>query len=94
MFIQVNPAHTSQTCPKCRHVHEDNRVDRDHFKCVQCGFSDEADFVGSVNVLDRALETLKGGRTGRDCAHQAKGPGRNHGAPKREPTPNSREKRV
>lgn len=80
-FIQVNPAFTSQTCPQadCGHVHADNRVDRDHFKCVRCGHEDDADFVGANNVLHRAhhqslaelTETVLAAGHGRDCAPAA-----------------------
>jgi len=81
-FTSVDPAYSSQTCPKCGHVHSDNRPDRDHFKCVRCGHADEADFVAAENILRRGIldfsaepsgDALAAGR-GRDCAPGANAP--------------------
>lgn len=48
------PAHnTSRTCPCCGHVSKDNRKTQAHFKCVQCGYENNADVVGAINVLRR-----------------------------------------
>lgn len=49
--ISVYPGHTSQTCPRCGHRDKANREKRpdgdgfklDIFKCVRCGFTDDAD---------------------------------------------------
>ncbi len=95
-FIPVNPAHTSQTCPKCGHVFPGNRLDRDHFECVRCGFEDEADFVGARNVLRRAQlhslaglpETVLAAGPGRDCAPAAKA-ARAHGGSQPRTNPGS-----
>jgi putative transposase len=56
-IILVNPAHTSQTCPKCGYVSRYNRKDRDHFCCKQCGYADHADYVAAVNIARKALLT-------------------------------------
>lgn len=50
----VAPAYTSQRCPKCNHVEKKNRK-KESFKCRSCGYEDDADHVGSLNVLDRFL---------------------------------------
>jgi IS605 OrfB family transposase len=50
---EVNPAYTSQTCPKCGHICKENRVN-DRFKCVLCGFEANADQVGALNVIRRS----------------------------------------
>lgn len=57
--LRVNPAYTSQTCPKCSKVSNDNRVN-ETFKCVGCGYTGDADYVGALNVMARAIssETL------------------------------------
>ena len=48
------PAHnTSRTCPQCGHVHADNRKTQAKFACVQCGFDENADVVGAMNILAR-----------------------------------------
>ena len=46
------PAHyTSQRCPCCDHVSKDNRKTQAGFKCVVCGFKENADVVGAINIL-------------------------------------------
>lgn len=52
-FIEVNPAYTSQLCPVCGYVHRNNRKEQAHFKCGKCGYSRNADYVGSINIRDR-----------------------------------------
>jgi len=49
---QVNPAYTSQMCPTCLFVHEDNRRG-DIFKCLYCGHSDHTDRVAAINLKAR-----------------------------------------
>lgn len=53
-FIEVDPAHTSQRCPRCGHTERANRRTRDHFQCRRCGLAGPADHVAGVNVRDRA----------------------------------------
>ncbi|MEI6541984.1 MAG: transposase [Methylococcales bacterium] len=49
------PAHyTSQTCPCCRHVAKENRLTQAEFVCVECGYSNNADLVGAINVLTKS----------------------------------------
>jgi IS605 OrfB family transposase len=50
---EVNPAYTSQTCPKCGNISKENRVN-DKFKCILCGFETNADQVGALNVIRRS----------------------------------------
>ncbi|WP_144329488.1 zinc ribbon domain-containing protein, partial [Tepidimonas charontis] len=42
---------TSRTCPACGHVSADNRQTQARFLCVECGFEENADLVGAINVL-------------------------------------------
>ena len=51
--IFVNPKNTSITCPKisCGHKSKTNRVSQSKFLCEQCGYTNNADIVGAVNVL-------------------------------------------
>lgn len=50
------PAHfTSQTCPHCGHVSQENRRTQAAFLCQACGHGDHADVVGAINVLERGL---------------------------------------
>ena len=48
--IYVNPAYTSQTCPRCGHTSKKNRPTRDEFKCCKCGCHGEADHIAAMNV--------------------------------------------
>jgi IS605 OrfB family transposase len=49
--IAVPPRNTSRTCPACRHVSADNRQTQVRFACVGCGFEENADLVGAINIL-------------------------------------------
>ncbi len=53
-FLEVDPAYTSQTCPRCGHVARGNRPGRDHFCCRRCGLAGPADHIAAVNVRQRA----------------------------------------
>lgn len=50
-LIAVAPQNTSRTCPCCGHVSADNRQPQARFECVECGFEENADVVGAINVL-------------------------------------------
>lgn len=60
MVLKVPPHHTSQTCPCCRHVAKQNRLTQADFVCVECGFSENADLVGAINVLAKGNRLLAG----------------------------------
>ncbi|MFJ1212749.1 RNA-guided endonuclease InsQ/TnpB family protein [Burkholderia pyrrocinia] len=50
-LIVVPPQNTSRTCPCCGHVSANNRPTQSRFECVECGFEENADVVGAINVL-------------------------------------------
>ena len=50
-LVAVPPQNTSRTCPCCGHVSADNRQTQARFACVECGFEENADVVGAINVL-------------------------------------------
>jgi len=50
----VNPTHTSQTCSKCGFVHKQNR-NCEIFKCRNCGYTQDADYNASLNILNLGL---------------------------------------
>lgn len=57
IFHKVNPRYSSQTCPKCGHVHKDNR-DKEKFICTNCGYMDRAD-LNAANILkQRGVDEL------------------------------------
>ncbi|MFI0451401.1 RNA-guided endonuclease InsQ/TnpB family protein [Actinomadura sp. 6N118] len=53
-FLEVDPAYTSQSCPRCGHVSRKNRPTRDLFCCRRCGLAGPADEVAAVNIRNRA----------------------------------------
>jgi putative transposase len=60
--LAVPAHHTSQTCPACGHVSGDNRKTQAAFACTDCGYKNNADVVGAVNILARGVKTrAKGG---------------------------------
>lgn len=53
MLVAVPPQNTSRTCPACGHVSADNRRTQARFACIDCGFEENADLVGAINILAR-----------------------------------------
>jgi len=51
---KVNPAYTSQRCSKCGSVYKENR-NGEIFLCKECGYTQDADFNASRNILNRFL---------------------------------------
>nr|WP_228291410.1 RNA-guided endonuclease TnpB family protein [Thiothrix litoralis] len=58
MLFAVPPQYTSQTCPGCGHVSADNRQSQAVFACVECGYENNADVVGAINVKERGHRLL------------------------------------
>lgn len=57
--IAVNPAYTSQTCPKCLNTHKGNRIKKIHtFRCKQCGYATNDDRVAAMNLRSKGIEYL------------------------------------
>jgi putative transposase len=54
----VDPKYTSQTCPECLHKSKDNRTTQARFECVECGYTNNADHVGALNVLARGHRVI------------------------------------
>jgi len=48
--LYINPAYTSQMCSKCGHTHEENRLTQSEFKCISCGYSENADYNAAINI--------------------------------------------
>jgi putative transposase len=59
----VPPKNTSRTCPRCEHVSAENRQTQAKFECVDCGYANNADIVGAINVLRAGLARLACGET-------------------------------
>jgi IS605 OrfB family transposase len=56
-LVAVEPAYTSQTCPACGTVSQNNRS-AEVFKCIDCDYSQDADTVGALNILSKALQLV------------------------------------
>jgi len=52
-----DPANTSRECPQEGTVRKENRKG-ENFRCVVCGHTADADYVGARNVLAKTLATL------------------------------------
>ncbi|OBX01119.1 transposase [Gallibacterium genomosp. 1] len=55
-LVAVPPQNSSRTCPSCSHIAKENRQTQVHFGCVECGYTENADVVGAMNVLARGRE--------------------------------------
>jgi len=62
-LIAVSPRNTSITCPRCRHISKENRRSQAEFVCGGCGFQENADLVGALNVLRAGHARLACGET-------------------------------
>jgi putative transposase len=58
MLFAVPPENTSRTCPHCDHISEHNRKTQSQFACVSCGYKNNADVVGAINILERGYRLL------------------------------------
>jgi len=52
---KVDPAYTSQRCSACGYIHRSNR-NGEKFKCRSCGYTADADYNASLNILNRWLQ--------------------------------------
>ena len=59
----VNPAYSSQECPRCHFVSRANRPDQQTFRCVVCGYQAHADHKAALVLAarwgDHALAACK-----------------------------------
>lgn len=70
LFVPVPPQNTSRTCPKCDHISADNRRSQAEFRCVNCGYEENADLVGAINVLRAGYARLACEVNGEGCRQQ------------------------
>ena len=52
-LVAVPSHNTSRTCPCCGHTDKENRLTQAQFECVECGYRNNADVVGAINILER-----------------------------------------
>jgi putative transposase len=53
--IEINPRYTSQICSCCGYKDSANRKSQEHFECLQCGFTLNADYNAARNILAAGL---------------------------------------
>jgi len=70
-LLAVPAHHTSRTCPDCGHVAKENRLTQARFLCVECGYENNADVVGAINILSRGMQLLRD--EGQDTADASAG---------------------
>ena len=63
VLVAVPPQYTSQTCPCCGHVAKANRQSQAQFECIECGYENNADVVGAINILARGHRVLACGES-------------------------------
>ena len=49
----TNAEYTSQQCSYCGYMHKDNRKTQEKFKCIHCGYENNADLNASINIKNR-----------------------------------------
>ena len=57
-LVAVPPQNTSRCCPSCGHTAKENRQTQANFVCVDCGYTENADVVGAINILNRGQAIL------------------------------------
>lgn len=58
IYVSIVPsAYTSITCPVCGCVHKDNRKKQEEFKCINCGYEDNADHNAALNIRNRVTDS-------------------------------------
>lgn len=62
-LVLIPPKNTSRKCPECRHTEKDNRKTQAQFRCQECGYSENADFVAARNILAAGHAVLACGET-------------------------------
>jgi len=63
MLIVVPPHNSSRECPACGHLEAANRTTQAQFRCLECGFCENADLVAAINVLARGHRVAACGDT-------------------------------
>lgn len=53
VLVAIPPHNTSRICPCCGHTDKENRPTQAKFECVECGYTENADVVGAINILER-----------------------------------------
>lgn len=54
----VQPSYTSKMCPICGCIEDENRPNQETFSCIECGYTDNADFNAAKNIRNRVCVTV------------------------------------
>lgn len=57
--IRVNPMYSSQECNKCGHACKENRKTQSLFECVNCGYTENADYQATLNLFQRGQTLME-----------------------------------
>ncbi len=56
--VYVDPRYTSQRCSECGHIDSGNRPEQEVFKCLNCGFEENADRNAALNLATPDIENI------------------------------------
>jgi IS605 OrfB family transposase len=56
--IEVDPKNTSRTCNKCKYCDKKNRKNQSDFHCLECGYTENADYNASLNIRELGLQSI------------------------------------
>lgn len=56
--VKTNPQYTSQRCSECGYIDEENRKKQSEFKCLKCGYTENADYNAARNIANPQIEKL------------------------------------
>ena len=45
-------------CPICGCIEDENRINQETFKCIECGYENNADFNAATNIKNRVCEAV------------------------------------
>ena len=54
----VHSSYTSKMCPICGCIEDENRLNQETFKCIECGYEANADFNAANNIKNRVSITV------------------------------------
>jgi len=53
--VVINPKNTSRECSNCSYTDKKNRKSQSEFRCIECGYHDNADLNAAKVIRKRAL---------------------------------------
>ena len=54
----VHSSYTSKQCSKCGCIDDGNRLSQETFKCIECGYENNADINAAINIEKRVSSTV------------------------------------